>query len=118
MPRLRRRRLLRALQEAEQLHREGQHQRGVLLRRDGDHGLQQPQLERRGLGAGISPAACAGFFEAWSSASALITPNPVGGAPDACPPRGGQGGQRQHVFATYRIAGRAPDEQTRTRPCP
>ena len=61
------------LQEAQQLHREGQDQRGVLLRGHLHHGLQQPQLERRRAARDIAAAACASFFDACSSASALMT---------------------------------------------
>ena len=61
-----------SLQEAEQFHREGQHEGGVLLGGDRHHRLQQPQLERGGL-SDISFAASASFFDACSSASALMT---------------------------------------------
>ena len=60
------------LQEAQQLDREGQHERRVLLGGDRDDGLQQPQLERRRL-SDITSAASASFLDAWSSASALMT---------------------------------------------
>ena len=61
------------LQEPQQLHRERQHERRVLLRRHLHHGLQQPQLQRGRVRRDIAAAACASFSDACSSPSALIT---------------------------------------------